>query len=428
VATVGNDTWSAVAVDPAGNIYVTGTFTGPMKIGDKTLVGFSGTDVFVAKLDPTGKVVWAKQFGDVGDQSARSIAVDQGGNVVITGSTSAIVDFGKGPVSGLTYVLKLDAAGDPVWSTSCGGTQPTGTFGVGGVGVALDASGDVILAGTFGGTANCGDTPHASSGGLDILLAKLAGTDGHAMWTHTYGDAADQYVRGLAVDSGGNIIITGPENGSVSFGGMPLVGAGFYVARFLPSGSPSWSREWGTASKDYSTGIAVNSVGGPVVVGTYRSTSLTFGGSSLPAPSASGTGAFLLVLDSSGSHAWSRGITSASGQGAGGVSAAVKAADSVVFAGSFSNDIDANGTMLTTGGLSSNTFVVSFDSSGGNTWARAFTGTATSWANPSFVAVDPTDAVSLIGVYTGNVDFGKGTLSSSDPGTADYFLVKLAPP
>lgn len=427
VSTVGNDTWTAIANDQAGNVYVAGTFTGPMKIAGTTLVGFSGTDIFVAKLDPSGKLSWAKQFGDLGDQDVRAIAVDHDGNVVITGSTTGPVDFGKGAVNGLTYVLKLDASGSPLWSMSCGGIQPPSTYGVGGTGVAFDASGDVIVAGEFGGTANCGDVAHASAGGLDILLAKLSGKDGHALWSHSFGDSADQYVRGLAVDSAGNIVISGPENGSANFGGMPLVGAGFYLARFLPSGAHSWSRQWGT-STDYSLGVAVNSTGGPVVVGTYHSSSLDFGGGALAAPPPGGAGAFMLALDSNGSHVWSKGMVPASGQGANSVAVAVDSTDGVVATGGFSDSLDIDGMVLTVGGLWSNTFVASFDGAGSKVWVRAFSGTTASSVSPSSVAVAPTGAVSLVGAFEGSVDFGTGLASSSDPGTSDYFLLKLAPP
>jgi hypothetical protein len=159
LSTVGNDTGGAVAVDGSGNIYVAGSFTGPMKIGGTTVVGFGGEDVFVAKLDSHGAVLWVDQFGDTTDQSARAIAVDASGNVVVTGSTSGPIDFGGGPIEGLTYVVKLDASGKHVWSISCGGSQPPATYGVGGVGIALDAAGDVVVTGTFGGTAVAAPRP-----------------------------------------------------------------------------------------------------------------------------------------------------------------------------------------------------------------------------------------------------------------------------
>jgi hypothetical protein len=428
ISTVGNDAWGAVATDAANNIYVTGPFTGPMAIAGKTLVGTSGIDVFAAKLTMAGDLVWAKQFGDAGDQGSRAIAVDKDGNTIITGSTSAPVDFGKGTLSGLIYVMKLDPAGAPIWTVSCGGTLPPAAFGAGGVGVALDPDGNIILAAEFGGTANCGDKAHNSSGGLDILLAKLSASDGHAMWSESFGDVADQHVRGIAADNAGNIAITGPLLGSINFGGNPLVGGGFYVARFTPTGNHSWSRQWGSAPGDYSLAIDMASAGGPVVSGAYRSSNLDFGGGPLPAPSSGGAGAFVLALTSSGSHSWSHGFVGTSGQGALSTTLGVGDAGAVVIAGGFDGELNIGGTKLTSGPLFGDTFVAALDGSGASVWGRGFTGTSSSSNSPSALALTPSGATVLLGTFEGSVDFGTGALSSSDHGTSDFFLMKIAPP
>lgn len=418
----------ATGVDGAGNVYVAGFFYGPMKIGTTTLVGFGGKDIFVAKFDPKGSLLWADQFGDTGDDVAQALAVDASGNVVITGAITGPVDFGSGPVDGLIYVLKLDAAGKHVWSVSCGGSQPAMTSVVGGTGIALDTNGYAIVAGTFGDTANCGDAMHASAGGLDILVAKLSGTDGHALWSSAFGDSADQRVSGVAADSAGNVFITGPENGSVNFGGMPLVGAGFYVARFSPSGAHGWSRQWGSANAAAPAAIAIDSAGAPILTGGYRSSSLDFGAGALPAPPSNGSGVFVLKLDAGGNHVWSRGFAPASGSGAGGRGLAVDVSDQIVVTGYFGPNIEIDGMSLTTT-LWNAAFVARLDSKQGDgIWSRLLgNGGSNDHIDPAAIAVGPSGEIAMGGMFEGIVDVGDAVLTPSNPGSQSYFLLKLAP-
>ncbi|MDP6912257.1 MAG: SBBP repeat-containing protein, partial [Acidimicrobiales bacterium] len=149
----------SVVVDSSGNIYTTGRF-GSAGSGNET-VDFDpgpgtanltpnggGYDAFVSKLDSSGNYVWAKSFGDSGNDSGAWVAVDSSGNVYTTGS------FGVGPVdfdpgSGTdsrtsngvlqdVYVLKLDSAGDYVWAKNFGDTNPDYGYSV-----AVDSSGNV---------------------------------------------------------------------------------------------------------------------------------------------------------------------------------------------------------------------------------------------------------------------------------------------
>jgi hypothetical protein len=423
-----NAGYGGVGVDGAGNVYVTGSFVGPMKIGGTTLVGFGGTNIFVAKFDPKGNLLWADQFGDTTQQIAQGMAVDAQGNVVLTGSTTGPVDFGGGPVDGLIYVVKLDPSGKHVWSTSCGGSQPAMTYGVGGVDVKLDASGNVVLVGTFSGTVNCGDAPHTSAGGLDILLAKLS-SGGQATWSSTFGDSSDQYISSVAVDSGGNIAIVGRATGVLDFGGMQLLNGGFYLARFSPSGSHVSSREWSTPLAAIATKVALDSAGNEVVLGGYTSTTLNFGGGVLPAPASGSSGTFLVKFDDQGSYLWGKGFVPPSGQSTGGDTLVLDAADSAFFTGHFSGSFDLGGSTLMTGGAFESIFMARFDSGGAYVWSRAFSGTSSNAeASALGAALGPMGEAAVYGQFEDTFDFGTGPIAQPDMGGSDFFVVKLAPP
>ena len=414
-----NYTTGGVGVDGTGNVYVAGTFTNPMQIGNKTLLGFGGTDVFVAKFTSKGTLLWAKQFGDVGDEAANGMAVDTAGNVIITGSTSASVDFGSGnAVSGLVYILKLDPAGNHVWSHSCGGVAPPMTYITGGKAISFDSQGDVIVAGEFGGTANCGDAPRNSAGGLDILLAKLSGSDGHALWSKAFGDVKDQYVKALAVDSAGSAMITGIANGSVNFGGMDLVGGAFYMARFSPTGAHNWSRNWGKSNEAGPSAMVIDANGTIAMSGGYSSSSFTFGGAAFPAATQFGPGAFVATFTNTGTHVWSNGFAMGEGTGV-----AIRADGGVTFTGSAGAGANVGGGDLGNGQC----FIADFDNNGAYLRSRSFGHAPNNAAGISAMALGPAGEVALFGTLFGTVDFGGVSLTSTSPGAIDDFLLKLAP-
>jgi hypothetical protein len=408
-----------VGVDGAGNVYVAGTFSSTIQIGNKSLIGIGGTDIFVAKFTPKGTLLWARQFGDAGDEAANAVAVDTAGNVVITGSTTASVDFGSGDaVSGLVYVLKLDPAGNHVWSHSCGGVAPAMTYVVGGKAVSFDPQGNVIVAGEFGGTANCGDAPLNSGGGLDILLAKLSGSDGHALWSKAFGDVKHQYVKALAVDGAGSAMITGAASGSVNFGGMPLVGGAFYMARFSPTGAHTWSRNWGKSNEATPGAMVIDAMGTIAMSGAYYAGSFTFGGAAFPAATQFAGGAFVAAFDSTGTHVWSNGFAKAEGTGV-----AIRADGGVTFAGITSAGANVGGVDLGNGQC----FIADFDNNGAYLRSRSFGHDPDNAAGISAMALGPAGEIALFGTLFGTVDFGGISLKSTSPGTTDDFLLKLAP-
>ncbi len=88
---VGNEIGTAVAVDKSGDVIVTGYFSGSFDLGGDTLVA-SGTDVFVAKLDGSGKHIWSEALGGSGNQAARHAGVDDAGEIAVIGMANPAVD------------------------------------------------------------------------------------------------------------------------------------------------------------------------------------------------------------------------------------------------------------------------------------------------------------------------------------------------
>src|SRR5207247_1551733 len=150
--------------------------------------------IFVAKYSPTGTYLWARTFGNGATgflSSGNAVAVDRSGDVLISGAFSNTVDFGGGPLTsaGTTdvFIAKFSGAGGAhLWSRRAGSYPGAGNSGKG---VAADSSGNVIVTGTFSGTADFGTGPVAANG-AGIFVAKYS-TAGLPLWTRATGGGSD---------------------------------------------------------------------------------------------------------------------------------------------------------------------------------------------------------------------------------------------
>jgi len=160
-------------VDRSGNILVTGYFGGTIDFGGGPLNSAGNSDIFVAKFTADGSHVWSKRFGDTSEDRGSSVATDASNNVLFTGFFNGTVDFGGGPLTsaGLDdiYIAKFAADGSHLWSKRFGDTLPV-DFGLS---VAVDASGNVLVTGVFGGTVDFGGGPLTSAGSGDIFVLQL---------------------------------------------------------------------------------------------------------------------------------------------------------------------------------------------------------------------------------------------------------------
>ena len=95
-----------------------------------------------------------------------------------------------------------------------------------GYGVAVDDSGNVVVTGSFNGTVNFGGGGLNSAGSFDIFVAKFSGADGSHLWSKRFGSTYEDEGLGVAVDGSGNVVVTGYFWGTVDFGGGELTSAG----------------------------------------------------------------------------------------------------------------------------------------------------------------------------------------------------------
>jgi hypothetical protein len=407
-----------VAVDGTGNVLLAGDFTGSVDFGAGALQSAGGTDVFVAALSPDGDHRWSRRFGDPSSQTAMHIAIDAQGNALVSGYFTGTIDFGGGALQ--------SAGGLDVFVTKL---DPDGNhvwskrFGDAGDqnarGIAVDSEGNVLITGAFSGAVDFGGGALQSAGGFDVFVAKLDSNGGH-VWSRRFGDAGDQDAKSIAVDTSGNALITGTFLSSIDFGGGALQSAGgldVFVAKLDPSGAYLWGKAFGDASDQVGWTVATGSDGAVLVAGDL-SGAADFGGG--PRQSAGGTDIFLAKFDSAGAHVWSKSFGDASDQHA--TSVAVDGLSAVVLTGTLDGAADFGGGPIQSAG-SGDVFLAKLDPSGVHVWSKRFGDTKDQ--HGVGVATDVSGNVLLTGYFSGSVDFGGGALSSA--GSSDIFVAKFGP-
>lgn len=252
----------AMVCDAAGNVYVTGEIEGTAMFGSVSVAGHNGTnDIFVAKYDTDGNLLWAKYYGGWSDDKARSIAIDAAGNSYITGEIKGTATFGSTTLntnggSEDIFVAKLDQSGNAVWAVRAGGPMDEG-----GKGIKVDANGNIYVAGFFGGTADFGSNNlTAPNGFFDMFIAKYDNA-GNVLWVNHAGDDWDDVAWAIALDNSGNAYVTGEFNAAPMFGSTQLITQGnadVFIAKYNSAGQVQWAQRFGGNLIDRARGISTD--------------------------------------------------------------------------------------------------------------------------------------------------------------------------
>jgi hypothetical protein len=250
-------------------------------------------------------------------------------------------------------------------------------------------------------------------------------TDGPVQWSVGFGDAAGQYVHGIAVDGSGNVLLAGSFSGSVDFGGGPLTSAGgsdAFVAKFDPTGKHLWSKRFGAVEEQSGRSITADAAGNVYVTGNFIG-SVNFGGGALGSDACCFfEDMFLMKLDAAGNFVWAKDFGDGAAQTARGVVA--DAAGNIVMVGDFQGAVDFGGGALSAMGVGGiDVFVAKFTTAGAHMWSKRFGDAADQSAEE--VALDAAGNVVITGNASGSIDFGTGALTA--PGKKAALVAKLSP-
>jgi hypothetical protein len=282
------DFGSGIAVDGAGNAYVTGDANSadfPTVNPLQPIYGGGGSDAFVSKVNPAGAaLVYSTYLGGSGNDQGNSIAVDSAGNAYVTGPTLSLdfptmnplqPSYGGGESD--AFLSKLSPTGSElIYSTYLGGSGIDN-----GNGIAVDSAGNAYVTGWTTST-NFPTTPGAfqtvcNNGRTscdtfsDVFVSKL-NPSGSALVFSTYlGGTADDYGLGIAVDSAGDAYVAGwtkshdfPKRNA--FQGYKAISDAF-VSKLNPSGSTLLFSSWLGGGSGWSNGIGVDNAGNAYATG-----------------------------------------------------------------------------------------------------------------------------------------------------------------
>jgi len=255
----------SVAVDASGNVYTAGATQG--SLGGSFASGMD--DVFLTKSDSRGNALWTRQIGTNGCDWPASVKLDQAGNAYVVGSTQGDLDGNTKACQWCgdndVFIIKYDTNGNKLWSRQFGSTDSWG-WGAeeDAYGAAVDANGDVYVAGyTYG---NLDGDHNGYMMGSDAFVAKYD-PNGNEIWTRQFGGTYnDDGALSVAVNDSGAIYVAGFTTGTVG-GNLSNGMTDAFIAMFNRDGDMLWSRQAGTNSDDWATGVAVGPDGDVYMTG-----------------------------------------------------------------------------------------------------------------------------------------------------------------
>jgi len=236
---------SALCTDPAGNIFISGHYYDSISFGDTSIYSAGASDIFVAKYNPLGELIWIQQAGGSSSDQSYSISCDQEGNIVFTGSFFYDITVGDTTLytQNPTGVLmaKLNNDGELQYAMQVDGNGLTAqSF------AAFDNDGDIFFTGNFTDQVNFGSYSFdAGAFNIDIFVTKYS-ADGSLLWAdHGNGLGSDQLIS-VSAGPQNDFYITGHFLHDIYFGNLMLEytlccgSAEIFLIRYTEDGDAAW--------------------------------------------------------------------------------------------------------------------------------------------------------------------------------------------
>lgn len=466
-----NERGHAIAVDATGNVYVTGRYYSSLTWDAASLTSKGSSDVFVLKFDTTGKVVWGASGGGSSIDLGLGLTLDKQGNVYITGqfsSSGADFDTTKLTSNGSydVFVAKVDTTGKWSWAVGMGGKNADAGFGIG-----VDSTGNIYTAGYFDTKATFGSVVLSDAGtSQEIYLAQITPA-GKIAGALRVGGADDDRAINLTVDSKDNIFICGDFGKAAKFSKVTLLTSGGYdgfVAKYTKPSQPfcpstgsvcngicidtsadnnncgaCGNKCTGTqvcgggvckectdcpkamlsaasshlSGYGYSQSTTTDAAGNMYYTGYYYN-EIEFGATKLTALGNSDI--FVAKADKTGKWLWAKSLGNTGYDYAYDIT--VDANENVYLTGRFNKSISIGLQTITSKGRS-DIFVIKLDKNGGPVWGVSGGGSSDDYGYG--ISVDSAGNAYVAGYVNGSSTFGLQNLTSN--GSNDIFVGKISP-
>lgn len=417
-----------IATDSYGNVYATGYYTDSiMSFGTLSIASEGEDEGFIAKYDPSGNLLWAKSFGGKNQDRGTSITTDYLGNVILSGffhsdtliigGNSFFYSLGASDI----FVAKFNTSGNLLWARAYGSQSVDVNNSV-----VTDRQGNVFIAGSFAGTSiSFGTTSLINSGVVgydDLFIAKL-NSSGNELWAISQGNSiGGEVAKQLAVDSIGNLFVAGAFNGnSTSLGSYNFNNShsglnDLFIEKLSPAGNQIWAKSAGSIDEDYCQGICVDSSGNIIIAGGFRNANLSLDTISLL--NSGGNDVFIAKYDQSGNIIWAKTIGATGNEFCENV--AFDRVGNAYLTGTFNDPTLTIGSNTFPGTF--HFYIAHFDLAGNVVWATT-TGT-NGPIGPRGITVDDAGSVILAGSLPSNTTFF-GTIPLVHWGITNIFVSKF---
>jgi hypothetical protein len=280
-------------------------------------------------------------------------------------------------------------------------------------GIATLSNGNVVATGRYEGTIEFGGPPLISTGWFDAFVVQFDASGNH-LWSRSIGGSTLQEGASIAADPQGNIFVAGRFVDSLSEGSTTLTSTAYrgqFLAKYLSDGTVSWIKKTSDTHTFYEGPAVATDNGGNVVI---AETTVDDCGT------CNDSGARVAKFDTNGNLVWN---TSFTGSGISPLtSIAIDSVGSVIVGGSFSAELNAGSQSIPAVGTTRRTIVAKLSDSGDVTLLRTSTGPG---GAVTAVGVNDVGEILIGGDFSGTMQFGSATLVSMDSGDGDAFLIKM---
>jgi hypothetical protein len=416
------------------------------------LTSAGNDDIFIAKYTNNGNLIWCKRMGGTNQDVAVKMAIDTAGNIYITGYFNGTVDFN--PNSGVnsltaaggrnTFVCKLDANGNHIWAKKFGNAYNQGYS------IDCDANGNTYITGEFLETVDF--DPSAATFNLtsqsfasDIFIVKLD-HQGNLIWVKAIVGESSEFSTDIKVDQNGNVYSCGffygtadfdPSTATFNLSSAKPTTMDMFITKFDLNGNLLWAKSYGDSLEDIGYRLAIDAIGNVYCVGwLYGTINFDQGFSNFSISTYQGSrNGFILKLNNQGNFVWANGIL-----GAGEIVMSDITLDSlsnIYITGNliYTADFDfsaATFDLYSDGGP--DLFIAKYDANGMFHFANNVGGTDPFGyvsALGNAIAIDNNQNIFITGIFTGTIDFDPSanvsTLTSQIGNVSDIMLIKHGP-
>lgn len=270
-------------LSPAGNLYVIGEFMDTARFKGtssfNTQVSNGVFDVFIAKYDTSGQILWSHSMGGPATDWGYNLTVDQNENVIITGSFLISMDFdpsstGTAIISSTMgspdiFIAKYDSNGDYIWAKNAGSAAMDE-----GHSIDVNRNGEIYVTGFIGDTATFDTIGVSNRGANDIFIAKYDAL-GNALWAQSLGGPASD--KGTVIkENGSNFYLAASydslaymDTSSTAPNHFGLGGEDMIIASYDAAGNYQWSKSIGGTQGEEINSLNLDSYGNLLITGSF---------------------------------------------------------------------------------------------------------------------------------------------------------------